>query len=131
MRSKMRLPSGAGVNMFVGMRCSKLLSVSMKIEGTRGSISILNFVKPEVYHRLRVRTQEGVRKERVAGGSTYGAQLAAFANAVREGSQPVTTIADAVNNARVIDAVYLAAGLPVRGDESVLAELRDQRGTRG
>jgi predicted dehydrogenase len=130
MRSKMRLPSGAGVNMFVGMRCSKLLAVSMKIEGTRGSINILNFVKPEVYHRLRVRTQDGVRRERVAGGSTYGAQLAAFANAVREGSQPVTTIADAVNNARVIDAVYLAAGLPVRGDQSVLAELRDQRETR-
>lgn len=129
MRARMRLPSGGDVNLFVGMRCSKLLSVSMRIKGSRGSIGILNFIKPEVYHRLRVRTESGVRKERVPGGSTYEAQLAAFAKAVREGSQPVTTVADAVKNARVIDAVYLAAGLPVRGDESVLAELRTQRGT--
>ncbi len=128
MRARMRLPSGGDVKLFVGMRCSKLLSVSMRIKGSRGSIGILNFIKPELYHRLRVRTESGVRSERVPGGSTYGAQLAAFAKAVREGSQPVTTVADAVKNARVIDAVYLAAGLPVRGDEAVLARLRAQKG---
>lgn len=128
MRARMQLPSGGDVNLFVGMRCRKLLSVSMKIKGTRGSIGIVNFIKPEVYHRLRVRTEAGVRNERVPGGSTYGAQLAAFARSVREGTRPATTVADAVKNARVIDAVYLAAGLPVRGDESVLRELRGQEG---
>jgi predicted dehydrogenase len=110
------------------MRCSKPLSVSMKIKGSRGSIGILNFIKPEVYHRLRIRTEAGIRNERVPGGSTYKAQLKAFAEAVRDGTQPVTTISDAVNNARVIDAVYLAAGLPVRGDQAVLRELSNQGG---
>lgn len=129
MRARMRLPSGGDLNLFVGMRCRKLLSVSMKIEGTLGRIGILNFIKPEVYHRLRVHTVTGRRNERVRGGSTYRTQLAAFAKAVREGSEPVTAVADAVKNARVIDAIYLAAGLPVRGDESVLAELRARRGT--
>ena len=128
MRARMKLPSGGEVRMFVGMRCSKLLSVSMKIEGTRGSIRILNFVKPEVYHRLRVQTDGGVRREHVPGGSTYGTQLAAFADAVRTGTQPVTTVADSVKNMRVIDAVYLAAGLPVRGDQTVLAQLRAEKG---
>ena len=128
MRAQMRLPSGCDVGLFVGMRCSKLLSVSMRIRGSRGSIGILNFIKPEVYHRLRVRTEAGVRKERVPGGSTYKSQLEAFAKAVHDGTQPVTTISDAVNNARVIDAVYLAAGLPVRGDEAVLRELSMQEG---
>lgn len=130
MRARMRLPSGGDVRLFVGMRCSKLLSVSMRIRGTRGSVGILNYIKPEVYHRLRVRTEAGVRNERVPGGSTYGAQLEAFAESVRDGTEPATTVADAVKNARVIDAVYLAAGLPVRGDESVLRELRDQKGER-
>jgi predicted dehydrogenase len=128
MRARMKLPSGGEVRMFVGMRCSKLLSVTMKIEGTRGSIHILNFVKPEVYHRLRVRTDGRVRREHVPGGSTYGTQLAAFADAVRTGTQPVTTVAESVKNMRVIDAVYLAAGLPVRGDQTVLARLRAERG---
>ena len=100
------------------------------IRGTRGSVGILNYIKPEVYHRLRVRTEAGVRNERVPGGSTYGTQLEAFAESVRDGTEPATTVADAVKNARVIDAVYLAAGLPVRGDESVLRELRDQKGER-
>jgi predicted dehydrogenase len=128
MRARMRLDNGCDVRLFVGMRCSKLLSVSMKIKGSRGSIGILNFIKPEVYHRLRIRTEAGIRNERVPGGSTYKAQLKAFAEAVRDGTQPVTTISDAVNNAHVIDAVYLAAGLPVRGDQAVLRELSNQGG---
>jgi predicted dehydrogenase len=129
MRAQMQLDSGCEVRLFVGMRCSRLLSVSMKIKGSRGSIGILNFIKPEVYHRLRVRTGPRIRSERVPGGSTYKAQLAAFAEAVRDGTQPVTTISDAVKNARVVDAVYLAAGLPVRGDQAVLRELNKQGGT--
>jgi predicted dehydrogenase len=128
MRARMQLESGCDVRLFVGMRCSKLLSVSMKIKGSRGSIGILNFIKPEVYHRLRIRTEAGIRNERVPGGSTYKAQLKAFAEAVRDGTEPVTTISDAVNNARVIDAVYLAAGLPIRGDQAVLRELNNQGG---
>jgi predicted dehydrogenase len=129
MRARMKLDTGCDVRLFVGMRCSKLLSVSMKIKGSRGSIGILNFIKPEVYHRLRIRTEAGIRNERVPGGSTYKAQLKAFAEAVRDGAQPITTVSDAVNNARVIDAVYLAAGLPVRGDQAVLQELSNQRGS--
>ncbi len=124
MRARMTLPSGADVRLFVGMRCRNLLSVSMNIRGSEGSIGILNFIKPEVYHRLKVRTASGTRRERVPGGSTYAAQLRAFAEAVRTGTPPVTTIEDSVKNARVIDAVYLAAGLPVRGDEAVLSRLK-------
>ena len=128
MRATMQLPSGGGVRLFVGMRCRKLLSVSMNIRGSRGSISILNFIKPEVYHRLKVRTKDGVRRERVPGGSTYAAQLEAFIEAIRTGTEPITNISDAVKNMRVIDAVYLAAGLPVRGDEAVLRRLRLGKG---
>ena len=83
MEATLRLPtSGAKVDLFVGMRCSRLLSVSMRIEGSRGRVDILNFIKPEVYHRLVVRSERGRRVERVPGGSTYRAQLAAFAEAV-------------------------------------------------
>ena len=124
MIAEMRLPeSGAQVDVFVGMRCSRLLSVSMKIVGSAGSIDVLNFIKPEVYHRLVVRAGATKRVERVPGGSTYGAQLEAFAEAIRTGVPPVTTTADAVANMRVIDDVYRAAGLPPRGDRETIGRL--------
>ncbi len=130
MRARMELPSGGQARLLVSLRSRHVFSLSIKIRGSRGSIGVFNYVKPEVGHRLKVRTEAGVRRERVPGGSTYGTQLAAFAEAVRAGTQPVTTVADSLLNMRVIDAVYLAAGLPVRGDEAVLARLRSEKGTR-
>ncbi len=129
MRARMQLPSGGQVRLLVSMRSRHVFSLSMKIHGSRASIRIFNYVKPEVGHRLTIRSDAGVRRERVPGGSTYGTQLASFADAVRDGTQPVTTVADSLKNMRVIDAVYLAAGLPVRGDEAVLARLRAEKGT--
>ncbi len=129
MRTKMQLPSGGRVGLLVSMRSRHVFSLSIEIHGSCGSISIFNYVKPEVGHRLKIRSGAAVRGERVPGGSTYGTQLASFADAVRDGTQPVTTVADSLKNMRVIDAVYLAAGLPVRGDEAVLARLRAEKGT--
>ena len=129
MRATMQLPSGGHVRLLVSMRSRHVFSLSIKIRGSAGTISVFNYVKPEVGHRLKVRSEAGVRRERVPGGSTYGAQLAAFAEGVRTSTQPVTTVADSVKNMRVIDAVYLAAGLPVRGDEAVLTRLRAEKGT--
>lgn len=128
MRARMQLPSGGQVRLLVSLRSRHVFSLSIKIRGSRGSVSIFNYVKPEVGHRLRIRSDAGVRRERVPGGSTYGTQLASFADAVRDGAQPVTTVADSLKNMRVIDAVYLAAGLPVRGDAEVLARLRAEKG---
>ncbi|MGB5265461.1 MAG: Gfo/Idh/MocA family oxidoreductase [Polyangiales bacterium] len=129
MRARMQLPSGGQVRLLVSMRSRHLFSLSIKIRGPRGTIRIFNYVKPEVGHRLTIRSNAGVRRERVPGGSTYGTQLASFADAVRDGTQPVTTVADSLKNMRVIDAVYLASGLPVRGDQAVLARLRAEKGT--
>ncbi|MBT8481800.1 MAG: Gfo/Idh/MocA family oxidoreductase [Myxococcales bacterium] len=130
MRAKMELPAGGQVRLLVSMRSRHVFSLSIKIRGSRGSIRVFNYVKPEVGHRLTVRSNAGVRRERVPGGSTYRAQLKAFVDAVRGRTQPVTTVADSLKNMRVIDAVYRAAGLPVRGDEAVLARLRGEKGTR-
>jgi predicted dehydrogenase len=128
MRARMQLPSGGEVRLLVSLRSRYVFSLSIKIRGSQGSIRVFNYVKPEVGHRLRIRSEAGVRREHVPGGSTYGTQLAAFAEAVRTGTQPVTTVADSVKNMRVIDSVYLAAGLPVRGDEEVLSRIKARKG---
>ena len=52
---------------------------------------------------------------RVKGDPTYTYQLRAFAGAVLRGDPFPTTPADAVLTMRLVDDVYRAAGMPLRG----------------
>jgi predicted dehydrogenase len=102
------------------MRCSifsaRLLDISARVVGDGGEMTVLNPVAPQYYHRLVVRTARGKRAERVEGRPTYEHQLRAFAAAVTTGGPVMTSAQDAIANMRVIDAVYQAAGLPLRGE---------------
>lgn len=116
MDAVLAFPNAPDVRLFVGMRSIRRpLEVQMRFVGTRGRIDLLNFIKPEVYHRLVMRSGSERRVERVPGGSTYGAQLAAFVASIRDGAPVVTTTAEAVRTLTVIDAIYEKAGLPPRG----------------
>ncbi len=116
MKSSLDFTNGCEADIFVGMRAKRsLFSVSVKITGECGTISILNFIKPEIYHRLLVKSDKMKRRETVYGKSTYKTQLEAFVAATRGGNEIVTTTQDALNNQRVIDAIYKKAGLPLRG----------------
>ena len=48
------------------------------------------------------------------GGPTYSYQLEAFRAAVQDGAPTLTGPSDSVANMRVIDAIYIAAGLQPR-----------------
>ncbi len=116
MKSTLYFSNACEAEVFVGMRAKRsLFGVSITISGECGKISILNFIKPEIYHRLVVKTDKMKRRETVYGKSTYGSQLEAFIAAARGGSDVITTTQNGVNNQRVIDAIYQKAGLPLRG----------------
>jgi predicted dehydrogenase/NAD(P)-dependent dehydrogenase (short-subunit alcohol dehydrogenase family) len=116
MYAALAFPNAPDVRMFVAMRSLRRpLEVQMRFVGTRGRIDLLNFIKPEVYHRMVIRSGSGRRVERVPGGSTYGTQLAAFVASIRDGAPVLTTTAQAVRTLTVIDAIYEKAGLPPRG----------------
>ena len=101
------------------MTCSlwsaTLLSIRARVVGELGTMSVFNPVAPQFYHHMTVETREGKRRERLPKASTYECQLRAFAGAVLRGEPVPTGPEDAVKNMRVIDAVYRAAGLPIRG----------------
>jgi predicted dehydrogenase len=82
--------------------------------GDAGELRMLNPVLPQLFHRLSVRSDGGKRVERFPRRATYAYQLDAFAAAVLRGEPVRTTPKDAVENMTVIDAIYRAAGLPVR-----------------
>jgi predicted dehydrogenase len=107
-------PDGATGRAVTSMWSARLLDVSLRVTGDAGSIRVLNFVVPQMYHRLVVRTRAGRRVERVPGDATYTYQLRAFHDAVRNGTPVLTDAADAVTTMALVDAAYRAAGLAPR-----------------
>jgi len=114
MTAELRFADGHAGRVRCSMWSSDLLRISAKVVGERGELGVLNPVLPQMFHRLSVRSADGKRVERFSRRPTYAYQLDAFAAAVLRGEPVKTTPADAVENMTVIDAIYRAAGLPLR-----------------
>ncbi|HEY6319596.1 MAG TPA: Gfo/Idh/MocA family oxidoreductase [Acidimicrobiia bacterium] len=120
LRAELRFSDELAGSVESALMSSRLISLSARVEGERGTLAVTNLTSPQYFHRLVVRDRDPAtgaerrRKERVRGGPTYVYQLRAFAAAVRDGTPFPTTPADAVANMKVIDAAYRAAGLEPR-----------------
>jgi predicted dehydrogenase len=112
-------PGGATGRAVTSMWSARLLDVSLRIVGEAGTIRVLNFVVPQMYHRLSVRTAGGRRVERVPGDATYTYQLRAFHDAVATGTPVLTGADDAVNTMTLVDEAYRKAGLAPRQPAAV------------
>jgi len=115
MTAELRFPGGATGRVRASMWSSRLLGVSARVTGETGELRILNYLAPQVYHRLSVRSAGRRWHERVPGEATYTYQLRAFLAAVRDGVAVLTPPADSVATMSVIDDIYRAAGLQPRG----------------
>jgi predicted dehydrogenase len=114
MRADLRFPDGHTGRVTCSMWSSDLLRISARAVGERGELRVRNPLAPQFGHRIVVRTRDGRRTERLTRRPTYAYQLDAFVGAVRDGEPVLTDPADAIRNMTVIDAIYRAAGLPVR-----------------
>ncbi|MEV5720967.1 Gfo/Idh/MocA family oxidoreductase [Amycolatopsis mediterranei] len=114
MTAELRFPSGHTGRIQCSMWSSSLLKISAKVTGSRGSLSVLNPLAPQAYHRLSVRIGASHRTEKFPRRASYAYQLDAFAAAVLRGEPVKTSAADAVETMTVIDEIYRAAGLPPR-----------------
>ena len=115
MQADFRFPDGRTGRMTCALWSARLLDLRGRVSGTDGDFRILNPTGPQFYNSLTVRSKTRTTRERVRGEATYVYQLEAFAAAVLEGKPVLTGPADSVANMRVVDEVYRAAGLPVRG----------------
>jgi predicted dehydrogenase len=114
MSAELRFAAGHTGRVRCSMWSSHLLQISAHVVGDRGELRVLNPVMPQLFHRLSVRSTDGKRVERFGRRASYAYQLDAFAAAVLRGEPVKTTPEDAVENMTVIDAIYRAAGLPLR-----------------
>jgi predicted dehydrogenase len=107
MRAEGRLPSGAQAVIECGFRgwYSQRLTIDVTCE--RG------YIKWEAGGLVH-KNGERVVHEAIADNWTYQVQLQAFADSIRGKPSAALPPADAVANARVLDAMYAAAGLAPR-----------------
>jgi predicted dehydrogenase len=114
MDAQFSLPDGGSAHIGCSMFSSSVLRLGAEITGDNGKISVLNPFAPQHFHRMKVTTSLGTRKERFSRKASYDFQLEAFVAAVEEGSSFPTTAADAIRTMELIDAIYTSAGLPLR-----------------
>jgi predicted dehydrogenase len=114
MTAELQFAEGHTGRILCSMWSPRLLDVRAHVIGDQGELRALNLLLPQIYHRLSVRSATGKRVERFPRRATYAYQLDAFAAAVLRGEPVKTTPEDAIENMTVIDAIYRAAGLPIR-----------------
>lgn len=117
MRAELRYSNGLSGTMTCALFSSTLLKIGVKVTGDRGTLKVFNPTGPQMGYRMTVRVDGQKRGVKVEGAKkpTYDYQLEAFAAAVLRGEPVLTPPDDSIANMRVIDAIYEAAGLPVRG----------------
>ncbi|MCV7381749.1 oxidoreductase [Mycobacterium alsense] len=114
MAAEVRFAGGHTGLIRCSMWSSQLLKISARVVGEDGELRVFNPVLPSLYHRLSVRSASDKRVERFSRRPSYAYQLDAFAAAVLQGEPVRTDPADAIETMTVIDAIYRAAGLPLR-----------------
>lgn len=115
MKAELSFPDGAMGSIHCSIWGWPLLSVSAKLVGTEGTISVLNPILPQlVYHHISIQNSRGKTTERFGDANTYVEQLRAFCSAIQKGENLLTSSKDGIKNMRVIDAIYRKAGMNPR-----------------
>jgi predicted dehydrogenase len=85
-------------------------AASLTLTGERGSLTIVNFIAPQVGCRFTTTIDGVTTTEATEGPTTYEAQLEHLRAVLQDGAAPLVGGADAIANMTAIDAIYAAAG---------------------
>jgi predicted dehydrogenase len=66
MEAELAFPSGASGRIVCSLFSWRLLGVSARVTGTRGELRVTNPIAPQLFHRVRVKSERGARSERVS-----------------------------------------------------------------
>ena len=88
--------------------------VELKVTGERGQLHVSNPVTPHHGHQIDVRIDGKSHHESVPGKTSYHYQLLEFERRIREECRS-PDLDESVATMEFLDAVYTAAGLPLRG----------------
>jgi predicted dehydrogenase len=115
MESELHFPNGTEARVICDMLSPRLFDSFLKVQGDAGEMTVISPFQPHLFHLITVGNAKGFKRGQIQGENAYVSQLRTFANAIHSGSPFNTNPEDAVNNMRVIDAIYEKAGLALRG----------------
>lgn len=115
MTAELSFPGGLTGHMVTSMADHEPFNTYLRVEGSSGTLQVTNPLAPHNGHDLELTLDGKTSSEKVEGFTTYRHQLIAFVDAVHTGKKLPTMGDDAINTMKLIDSVYRAAGLPVRG----------------
>jgi predicted dehydrogenase len=115
MTAELRFPENIPCKIHCSMAADTGFQAFLQVTGTKGKLRADNPIVPHFGHQLRLTIDGTEKSEQIEGRTTYDHQLEAFVAAVLDGEPQPTGGPDAIANMRVIDAVYRAAGMEVRG----------------
>jgi predicted dehydrogenase len=115
MRAELKFPSGHTGRITCSMWSHWVIQTTAKVTGSRGVMHVINPTAPQIWHHMRVRADGKRRTEKFPRRPTYEYQLDAFCAAVLRGEPTLTPPADSIANMRILDAIYVAAGMNPRG----------------
>ena len=105
-------PNGATGVFKTKMTPETQFRADLTVQGSAGTLVVTNPLAPHDGNRVVVEAL-GIDEE-VAGRTTYHYQMEAFIDVVNNGAPMPTGRQDAIATMELIDAAYLAAGLPLR-----------------
>ncbi|MBU1312496.1 MAG: Gfo/Idh/MocA family oxidoreductase [Alphaproteobacteria bacterium] len=110
MEVKMRFGGGVDAQLVADIASPPFRGL-LRIEGEKGVVELDNPCLPHKGHSIREWFGGSYREFTLAAGTTYDYQLAAFVDAVENGSPLPTGGEDAIGNMRALDEIYVASGL--------------------
>lgn len=113
--AELRFPSGFTGSASSAMAPGRDFRADLVVRGSKGALSVRNPLVPQMGHEIAVEVDGERRAETLTTRATYDFQLDAFARALGGGERLPTDATDAVAQMRLIDSVYQAAGMKVRG----------------
>ena len=110
-RADLLFPGDIEAEVACSMRPEKF-GCRLTIDGDRGSLSIVNFVGPQMGGKFVLVSDGETRNLDMSGPTTYAAQLDHVVQVMTGAALPLTGGGDAVAQMAAIDAIYAAAGRP-------------------
>lgn len=115
MSADLTFVNGPSAHLVCDMLYPRLFRSNLTVQGSDGNLEVFNPYHPHWFNRLKVQGKKGSYTERGSNENVYALQLRAFVKAIRGEGKLNTDPTDAINNMRVIDAIYEKAGLQKRG----------------
>jgi predicted dehydrogenase len=115
MQAELSFPSGQTGRIRCSLMSKWIIQTYARAIGERGELFVINPTNPQIWHHMRVKVDGKARSEKFPRKATYDYQLEAFCAAVLRGEPTLTPPAESIANMRVLDAIYVAAGMTPRG----------------